>query len=68
MATLTLDTHKAISLLKEAGFEEAKAEAVVDIFQEVDLNHLVSKEDLRAPTRPAQSFLNPTRQLPLGRK
>jgi hypothetical protein len=27
MATLALDTHKAVKTLREAGFEETKAEA-----------------------------------------
>ena len=43
MATLVLDTHKAISRLKEAGFEETKAKAIVDSLQEADF---VTKQDL----------------------
>ena len=46
MATLVLDTHKAISRLKEAGFEEAKAEAIVDSLQEVNLEGFATKQDL----------------------
>ena len=46
MATLVLDTHKAISQLKQAGFEEAKAEAIVNSLQEVDLKQVVSREDV----------------------
>ena len=46
MATLILDTHKAISRLKDAGFEEAKAEAIVDSLQEIDLTQVASKEDI----------------------
>ena len=33
MATITFDTHKFIRRLREAGFEEAQAEAVADAFQ-----------------------------------
>jgi hypothetical protein len=33
MATVTFDTHKFIRRLREAGFEEAQAEAVADAFQ-----------------------------------
>lgn len=47
MATLTLDTHKAISRLKEAGFEETKAEAIVNSLKEVNLENVVTRADLR---------------------
>jgi hypothetical protein len=33
MATITFDTHKFIRRLREAGFEEAQAEAVADAFK-----------------------------------
>ena len=41
-----MDTHKAISRLKEAGFEETKAEAIIDSLQEVDLQGFATKEDI----------------------
>ena len=43
MATLVLDTHKAIARLKKAGFEESKAEAIIESLQEVEF---VTKQDL----------------------
>ena len=46
MTTLTLDTHKAISRLKKAGFEENKAEAIIESLQEVDLQGFATKEDI----------------------
>ena len=46
MATLTLDTHKAISRLQKAGFEETKAEAIIDSLQEFDLQGFATKEDI----------------------
>lgn len=46
MATLVLDTHKAITILRDAGFEEPKAEAVVEAFQEVNLENVATKEDI----------------------
>jgi len=46
MATLVLDTHRAILRLKEAGFEEIKAEAIVQSLQDVDLQSFATKEDI----------------------
>jgi len=46
MATLILDTHKAISRLKDAGFEETKAAAIVDSLKDLNLEHVATKEDL----------------------
>lgn len=47
MATLTVDTHKFITQLKEAGVEEKQAEAIVNGIKEINLEHVVTKDDLR---------------------
>jgi hypothetical protein len=46
MATFVLDTYKAILRLKEAGFEEIKAEAIVQSLQDVDLQGFATKQDI----------------------
>ena len=33
MATLIIDTHKAVTILKEKGFSEQQAEGVVAVFK-----------------------------------
>ena len=52
---LAFDTHRAVKGLKDAGFEEAQAEAVVTILGEVldgtvatkaDLKNLATKDDI----------------------
>ncbi|MFN5589156.1 MAG: hypothetical protein ACK48P_04915 [Holosporales bacterium] len=46
MATLTIDTYASISLLRDSGFEEKQAKAVVDVLTTADLNHVANKQDL----------------------
>ena len=54
MATLVLDTHKAIARLKKAGFEESKAEAIIESLQEVEF---VTKQDLETALTQLESRL-----------
>ena len=48
MSTLAFDTHKAIKGLKDAGFEEAQAEAVVSAIGEAIGEHVATKEHVTA--------------------
>jgi hypothetical protein len=49
MATIIFDTHKCIKKLRDAGFEEDKAEAVAAAFQEAQTESLpVSRDYLDA--------------------
>jgi hypothetical protein len=45
MATITFDTHKFIRRLRSAGFEEAQAEAVVEAFQDAQVESLPVTRD-----------------------
>ena len=42
-----LDTHKAVKTLRDAGFEESQAEAVVETAVGVVAGHVASKSDLQ---------------------
>lgn len=46
MSALAFDTHKAVTLLKQAGFEEAQAEAVVTTMGEALGGNVATKADL----------------------
>ncbi len=46
MATLTIDTHKFITQLKDAGVEEKQAEAIVNGIKDINLEHVATKEDI----------------------
>lgn len=46
MATLTLDTHDFIKGLMEAGMPEQQAEALADGLRQVNLSHVVTRDDL----------------------
>ena len=48
MSTLALDTHKAIKTLREAGFEEAQAEAMVATFGNAMSENVATKVDIAA--------------------
>ena len=48
MSTLAFDTHKAIKGLKDAGFEEAQAEAVVSAIGEAMGENVATKEHVSA--------------------
>lgn len=50
MAIVTFDTHAFIKQLKEAGFEEAQAEALSEAFKKAQTAHLAelaTKHDLK---------------------
>ncbi|MCA3269288.1 MAG: CCDC90 family protein [Alphaproteobacteria bacterium] len=46
MATLTIDTYTSVTRLREAGFEEKQAKAVIDVLQAADLGAVSSKQDI----------------------
>ena len=48
MTTLALDTHKAVKTLRDAGFEEAQAEAMVATFGNAMSENVATKNDLLA--------------------
>ena len=46
MSALAFDTHKAVTALKQAGFEEAQAEAVVTTMGEALDGNIATKADV----------------------
>lgn len=46
MSTLALDTHKAVKTLREAGVEEAQAEAMVTTFGNAMSENVATKADI----------------------
>jgi len=51
MATLTMDTHRIVKRLKDAGFTDSQAETVTDIIAETrasDLADAATKADITA--------------------
>lgn len=46
MSALAFDTHKAVTVLKQAGFEEAQAEAVVTTMGEALDGNIATKADV----------------------
>ena len=46
MATLTIDTYRFIERLQTSGMPAEQAKALVEELQEVDLEHVATKEDL----------------------
>ena len=57
MATLTLDTLNITNKLKSRGYSEDQAIGFVETLQEMDLDHLVTKADLKADLNNAVSGL-----------
>lgn len=51
MATFVFDTHRAVKNLEEAGFEEAQAEALVEIVGSAVGENVATKADLDAMER-----------------
>ncbi|MEL7123144.1 MAG: hypothetical protein AAFO07_27090 [Bacteroidota bacterium] len=45
-ATLNLDTHKVVKLLKERGYSEEAAEGFIEAIQEITLSGIATKQDL----------------------
>ena len=48
MASLTLDSYKAISLLQERGYSKQQAEGFVAVIQSADLAHVATRDDIAA--------------------
>ena len=46
MTTLAFDTHKAVKALREAGFEDAQAEAVIEQMRVALGENVATKDDL----------------------
>lgn len=46
MKTISLDTHKVITLLEERGFTRKQAEGFVEAVKEIDASELVTVKDL----------------------
>ena len=46
MTTLAFDTHKAVKALREAGFEDAQAEAVIEQMRVALGENVAAKDDL----------------------
>jgi len=46
MATITIDTYKFIENLRPSGIPEAQAKAMTRGIQEINLEHVATKEDL----------------------
>ena len=46
MSVLVFDTHKAVTVLKQAGFEETQAEAVVTTMGEALSGNVATKADV----------------------
>lgn len=45
--TVLIDTLKASSILREAGFEKEKAEAITQVISRIDTDSLATKADLK---------------------
>lgn len=50
MNALTMDTHKFVRRLRDAGFEERQAEALVEGLGEMDTAQLATEADLKEAT------------------
>ena len=56
--TQYFDTHRAATKLKQAGFEETKVEALIDILRDTAKDeHLVTRSDLQSEMRAMRSEL-----------
>jgi hypothetical protein len=55
MASLSLDTYKAISLLQERGYSKQQAEGFVAVIQSADLADVATRDDIAALERSIQS-------------
>jgi hypothetical protein len=48
MASLSLDTHKAITLLQQRGYSKQQAEGFVAVIQSADLADVATRDDISA--------------------
>lgn len=48
MSTLTIDTHKAVTLLTQHGYSADQAEGMVAVFKEAELIDGATKSDIQA--------------------
>lgn len=51
MATVLVDTHKIVAGLKEHGFNDRQAEGITEVFRQIDLDHIVTRGDLKYELR-----------------
>ena len=47
MAAITIDTYKMVSILKSKGFSEDQASGITQAVQQIDLDQVSTKQDLR---------------------
>ncbi len=50
MTTITIDTLKANAILKEHGYSDKQAEGFISVFQNIDLDAVASKNDVKNAT------------------
>lgn len=55
MATITMNTHKAIKALRASGIDEKQAEKIVEVIAEFQNVGIVTKEDLNVATESIKS-------------
>lgn len=55
MATITMNTHKAIKALQESGIDEKQAEKIVEVIAEFQNVGTVTKEDISVATESIKS-------------
>jgi len=48
MATITLDTYKAVKILEEKGYTPQQAEGFVKVVQEIDMSGMATKKDIES--------------------
>ena len=59
MATITFHTHKFVSKLEEAGFNQKKAEGLTEAMRAaIEDSELVTKKDLQIELAPIKADLN----------
>ncbi|MFS1564161.1 MAG: hypothetical protein ACL7AX_12190 [Candidatus Arsenophonus phytopathogenicus] len=66
MATITMNTHKAIKALQESGIDEKQAEKIVEVIAEFQNVGTVTKEDLSVATESIKSDLDWIKKLILA--
>ncbi len=60
MSSITLDTHKFVRKLQEAGFDEKQAEGLTEAMRAaIEASELVTKKDLQIELAPIKADLNP---------
>ncbi|MDD5242164.1 MAG: DUF1640 domain-containing protein [Sulfuricella sp.] len=59
MSSITLDTHRFVRKLQEAGFDEKQAEGLIEAMRAaIEESELVTKKDLQIELAPIKADLN----------